>query len=58
VASALPVLARLGVTGLRVQPPSLEELFLRHYGDDLPAGSTDTRVDAGSRRDRRAAAGR
>ena len=40
------------------EPPSLEELFLRHYGDDLPAGSTDTRVDAGSRRDRRAAAGR
>ena len=27
------------VTGLRVEPPSLEELFLRHYGDDLPAGS-------------------
>jgi ABC-2 type transport system ATP-binding protein len=37
VASALPVLARFGVAGLRVQPPSLEELFLRHYGDNRAA---------------------
>ena len=22
------------VEGLRIEPPSLEELFLRHYGDD------------------------
>lgn len=35
IADALPDLARLRVTGLRVNPPSLEELFLRHYGDDL-----------------------
>ncbi|MFI8632642.1 ATP-binding cassette domain-containing protein [Microbacterium sp. NPDC077663] len=34
VAGILPTLAELGVTGLRVEPPSLEELFLRHYGDD------------------------
>lgn len=34
VARALPALGALGVTGLRVAPPSLEELFLRHYGDD------------------------
>jgi len=35
VARILPELARLEVQGLTVSPPSLEELFLRHYGDDL-----------------------
>lgn len=35
VASVLPALASRDVTGLRVEPPSLEELFLRHYGDEL-----------------------
>jgi ABC-2 type transport system ATP-binding protein len=40
VAGVLPVLGRIGVTGLRVAPPSLEELFLRQYGDRLaPQGS-------------------
>jgi ABC-2 type transport system ATP-binding protein len=34
VAGVLPELGRLGVQGLTVMPPSLEELFLRHYGDD------------------------
>jgi ABC-2 type transport system ATP-binding protein len=34
VADVLPELGRLGVQGLTVAPPSLEELFLRHYGDD------------------------
>ncbi|MRX43145.1 ABC transporter ATP-binding protein [Agromyces kandeliae] len=34
VAALLPELGRLGVEGLTVAPPSLEELFLRHYGDD------------------------
>jgi len=29
----LPVLGSLGVRGLVIAPPSLEELFLRHYGD-------------------------
>lgn len=43
VAAMLPELARLDVEGLRVNPPSLEELFLRHYGDDLAA------MEAGSR---------
>jgi ABC-2 type transport system ATP-binding protein len=43
VASVLPVLARLEVQGLTVAPPSLEELFLRHYGDEeMP----DPRVSA------------
>jgi ABC-2 type transport system ATP-binding protein len=34
IAEVLPALGRLGVQGLTVAPPSLEELFLRHYGDD------------------------
>lgn len=34
-ATVLPALATLGISDLRVAPPSLEELFLRHYGDDL-----------------------
>jgi ABC-2 type transport system ATP-binding protein len=25
----------LGIKALTVEPPSLEELFMRHYGDDL-----------------------
>ena len=36
-ATVLPALASLGISDLRVAPPSLEELFLRHYGDDLAA---------------------
>ena len=35
--SALDVLLRAGVRSLTSQPPTLEELFLRHYGDDLTA---------------------
>jgi ABC-2 type transport system ATP-binding protein len=32
-------LGTLGVRGLTAAPPSLEELFLRHYGDEpAPAG--------------------
>ncbi|WP_324652467.1 ABC transporter ATP-binding protein [Georgenia sp. H159] len=37
VRGVLPVLADLGVENLTITPPSLEELFLRHYGDELPA---------------------
>jgi ABC-2 type transport system ATP-binding protein len=33
----LGALARAGVTSLEVRPPTLEELFLRHYGDDRTA---------------------
>lgn len=40
VAAVLPLLAARNVTGLRIAPPSLEELFLRHYGDDLAVAST------------------
>lgn len=35
VAAALPELARLGAGGMRIVPPSLEEMFLRHYGDEI-----------------------
>ena len=30
----LATLTTIGVSGLTVRPPTLEELFLRHYGDD------------------------
>jgi len=33
----LQQLAAIGVAGLAVSPPSLEELFLRHYGDEPAA---------------------
>ncbi|ASK64626.1 ABC transporter ATP-binding protein [Brachybacterium avium] len=31
----LPILAEMEATGLTITPPSLEDLFLRHYGDEL-----------------------
>jgi len=37
VSAMLPTLARLKVLGLAITPPSLEELFLRQYGDELVA---------------------
>jgi ABC-2 type transport system ATP-binding protein len=39
LAPVLAALAASGVGGLTVAPPSLEDLFLRHYGDDLARGS-------------------
>jgi ABC-2 type transport system ATP-binding protein len=33
--AALEHLTALGVRSLTSQPPTLEELFLRHYGDEL-----------------------
>lgn len=36
--SAVQVLSRAGIRSLTSQPPTLEELFLRHYGDDLTTG--------------------
>ena len=36
IAEVLPALGALGVQGLTIVPPSLEELFLRHYGDPAP----------------------
>ena len=37
VNSILAVLAAAGVQNLTIAPPSLEELFLRHYGDAVGA---------------------
>jgi len=52
VASALPELGRRSVAGLRIAPTSLEELFLRHYGDELAGDEGDRlggeRLGAGS----------
>lgn len=56
VAAALPALGTLGVEGLRINPPSLEELFLRHYGSDIGdvvGDETPATIDAGTRRSRR-----
>jgi ABC-2 type transport system ATP-binding protein len=39
LAPVLAALAASGTSGLTVAPPSLEDLFLRHYGDDLARGS-------------------
>ncbi|MGO4385637.1 ABC transporter ATP-binding protein [Specibacter sp. RAF43] len=37
LAAVLPAVAALNAQGLTINPPSLEELFLRHYGDELAA---------------------
>ncbi|MGC5165919.1 ABC transporter ATP-binding protein [Luteimicrobium sp. DT211] len=42
-AAATRALADLGVRGLTVSPPSLEELFLRQYGDELELLEGDAR---------------
>ncbi|MFE2773359.1 ABC transporter ATP-binding protein [Microbacterium resistens] len=47
VVAVLPELVRRDVTGLRIEPPSLEELFLRHYGDDLAEQERDDEHEAG-----------
>lgn len=52
VAASLPALGALGVEGLRIAPPSLEELFLRHYGEAV-GGASPTAADGASRRSRR-----
>ena len=41
VAGLLPTLTELGVQQLTITPPSLEDLFLRHYGDDLAAAERE-----------------
>jgi ABC-2 type transport system ATP-binding protein len=46
--AVLPQLGALGVSGLTVAPPSLEELFLRHYGDEIADG--DRRVEEATAR--------
>lgn len=53
VAGVLPGLGQLGVQGLTITPPSLEELFLRHYGDDLTAETGDGEASDGRAKHRR-----
>jgi ABC-2 type transport system ATP-binding protein len=40
----LKYLTSLGVRSLISQPPTIEELFLRHYGDHVPAARTEARL--------------
>ncbi|MDQ0260367.1 ABC-2 type transport system ATP-binding protein [Sinomonas atrocyanea] len=54
VAEVLPLLGSLGVQGLLVAPASLEELFLRHYGDTVARSESGEHDDVHRRR-RRAA---
>jgi ABC-2 type transport system ATP-binding protein len=42
--SALDVVRRGGVRSITIQPPTLEELFLRHYGDELTVADGDGRA--------------
>jgi polyether ionophore transport system ATP-binding protein len=44
VADVLPDLGRLAVQGLTVAPPSLEDLFLRHYGDEVAPVEEEARA--------------
>lgn len=53
VHEVLPILGSLGVQGLLVAPPSLEELFLRHYGVALPPQSEEVKSDGGAHHRRR-----
>ncbi len=48
MAAVLRVLGSLGVHGFTAMPPSLEELFMRHYGE-APADRTDDPAAAGAR---------
>jgi ABC-2 type transport system ATP-binding protein len=34
----------LGIRSLVSQPPTLEQLFMRHYGDDLSSADQDAEV--------------
>ncbi|PYG00203.1 ABC-2 type transport system ATP-binding protein [Georgenia satyanarayanai] len=44
VPQLLPVLAELGVHNLTITPPSLEDQFLRHYGDEPEHQTTGRRA--------------
>ncbi|MFE6968445.1 ATP-binding cassette domain-containing protein [Isoptericola sp. NPDC057653] len=39
--TVLPAVSALGVHSFTAQPPSLEELFMRHYGDELAADGVE-----------------
>ncbi len=47
VVGVLPELSRLDVKGLTVSPPSLEELFLRHYGDRIASVADPATEESG-----------
>jgi ABC-2 type transport system ATP-binding protein len=56
---ALKHLTAFGIRSLTSQPPTLEELFLRHYGDELPSEpDIDVEGDGQGRRGRRGARAR
>lgn len=57
IAEVLPLLGTLNVQGLTINPPSLEELFLRHYGDTT-ASQGEPPSDAPHRRHLLGARGR
>ncbi|WP_115787170.1 ABC transporter ATP-binding protein [Arthrobacter silvisoli] len=57
VHEVLPLLGTLGVKDLLVAPPSLEELFLRHYGDQVIEPVQEAHDGARRHRGHRAAAG-
>jgi ABC-2 type transport system ATP-binding protein len=52
VHEVLPLLGSLGVKGLLVAPPSLEELFLRHYGDQVAPAAGEPAHDGAPHRRR------
>lgn len=45
VPSILPALGQLNVQSLTIAPPSLEELFLRHYGDEIDAADSSLEAE-------------
>ena len=53
IPEVLPELGALGVQGLTITPPSLEELFLRHYGDTSVAAEPGSGLEAGGHGRRR-----
>ena len=50
VAEVLPALGALDVKGLTINPPSLEELFLRHYGDTTAGAPSEAGAGNGDHR--------
>jgi ABC-2 type transport system ATP-binding protein len=42
---AVGLLHRAGIRSLTATPPTLEELFLRHYGDEIPAADPEREAD-------------
>src|SRR5699024_5721499 len=52
VHDVLPALATMGATNLTITPPSLEDLFLRHYGDDLSVTEDEAAATSGGARGR------